>query len=80
MSTAAEIMQMIRPIEMALPSHPQILSQLRRGAPQTSKTDVGATRDLFGRIAGHPKVRIAELLPDQLEKAPAPIVNVRCVR
>jgi hypothetical protein len=37
-------MQMVEPIEMPQPGHPQILSHLENGAPQTSNYEVCATR------------------------------------
>jgi hypothetical protein len=54
--TGGEVMKMVEPVEMPLPSHPHILSCRDLGAPQTSNHDVCAPREtsyvLFALIPG----------------------------
>jgi hypothetical protein len=42
--TGGEVMKIVEPVEMPLPSHPRTLSRRDLGAPQTSNHDVCATR------------------------------------
>jgi hypothetical protein len=45
-SAGGDIVQIVESMEMALPGHPQILSHLEYGAPQTSNYDVCATHQV----------------------------------